>query len=111
MLDPSTPDMHWRSCSAQVWSATAYLSMVHYGVLGIRTGRAALRFEPLLPPGTDRVKVAGLHYGASAFEVEVRGPGTRVKTVLLDGRPVAGNELPRSLFDGAYRRIRIELEP
>ncbi|WP_418991049.1 MGH1-like glycoside hydrolase domain-containing protein [Alistipes sp.] len=111
MLDPSTPDMHWRSCSAQVWSATAYLSMVHYGVLGIRTGRAALRFEPLLPPGTERVKVSGLHYGASAFEVEVRGPGTRVKTVLLDGRPVAGNELPRSLFDGAYRRIRIELEP
>lgn len=41
----------WKSCEHQSWSATAYLAMLLYGVLGMRLERDSVRFRPRLPEG------------------------------------------------------------
>lgn len=112
MLNPATPDMHWRSCSKQVWSATAYLSMVYDGLLGIRPEADAIRFEPFLPEGVGRLRVNDLNYRGVRFDIEVRGRGATIASIRLDGERLAQPRIAAERFaEQTYRMIEIELEP
>jgi hypothetical protein len=76
----------WDSQPQQTWSATAYLSMVHNGVFGMRFDTDGLRFAPSLPDGWGPVRLSALPYRDATLDVTLNGRGNRVRRVAFDGR-------------------------
>ena len=74
-------DMHigeWGSCSHQTWSATTYLAMVYYCILGMKPSFGEVTFTPYLPDGVNEISLKNLHIGAAVFNITVRrGKGRR----------------------------------
>lgn len=78
----------WGSEPDQTWSATAYLSMVLEGLLGMRFDMDGLRFQPTVPASWGGVTVSGLKYRRATLDVHIVGSGTQVGSLRLDGKPV-----------------------
>lgn len=78
----------WGSEPDQTWSATAYLSMVTNGLFGMRFEPDDLRFRPTVPPSWGGASLSGLRYRKATLDLRLIGSGTRVGSVLLDGRRV-----------------------
>ncbi|MGA2257739.1 MAG: hypothetical protein ABSG53_24010 [Thermoguttaceae bacterium] len=78
----------WQATSRQTWAATAYLRMVFLGLAGLRVETAGVRFQPCLPNGVSFVELRNLAYRRMTLDVTVRGNGTRVKRLLINGQEV-----------------------
>jgi len=87
------PDFHWESCKLQTWSATAYLSMVLDGIIGLRFDENALTFAPYLPQGISNIELKDLAYRNSVLDVSIKGKGKSIKTFTVDGKPVASHSI------------------
>jgi len=87
--DPDGVIDEWESCSRQTWSATAYLRIVLYGLLGMRFEETGIRFEPVLTDGIERVQLTGIAYRGVVLSVAVEGGGSGIKSVKLNGEPVS----------------------
>ncbi len=83
------------SCYRQTWSATSYLRMVLFGLLGIECSPSGLAFRPHLPKGMDHLVLWGMPWRDASLDIEIRGHAPR--QVTLDGELVAGNSLPAGL--------------
>jgi len=81
------PDYHWESCKLQTWSATAYISMVLNGIVGIRLNEHSLAFAPYLPAGIDNVRLTSLAYRDAILNISIKGKGKIIKTFSVDGKP------------------------
>lgn len=79
---------HWDSAPDQTWSATAYMSMMTNGLFGMRFEPEGLRFEPLVPKGWGDVTLSGVPYRAATLDLVLRGSGTKVRALRLDGEAV-----------------------
>ena len=95
---------HWHSgrpggSRAQLWSAAGYIGLVLRGVLGLALddATAALRLAPNLPAPLSPVTVSGIRYRDALLTVTLRGAGTRISEVTLDGAPLAGAVVPPTL--------------
>ena len=91
-----TVKFHWGSEPDQTWSATAFLDMVHTGLFGLRYGDAGLTFAPTLPAGWGDVTLRNLRYRDADLTISLRGAGTAIRSVTVDGRP-ARPEIPATL--------------
>ncbi|UFU03236.1 hypothetical protein LQF12_01075 [Ruania suaedae] len=89
----------WASEPHQTWSATAFLRMVHEGLLGIRMSEDGLRLRPTLPEGVEDVTVRNLQIGRARLTVEVTGRGNRVEEVVLDTQTRADPDQPIPLAE------------
>ena len=78
----------WGSEPDQTWSATAYLSMVTDGLFGMRFDPQGLRFEPLAPKGWGGATLEGLPYRSATLDLRLRGEGSRLESLRLDGKRV-----------------------
>ncbi len=76
----------WASEPHQTWSATAFLRMVHEGLLGLRVSQDGLCLAPTLPDGVENVTVRNLQIRHARLTVEVTGHGNRVECVSVDSR-------------------------
>ena len=65
----------WNSCKHQTWSATAYLSLLFYHILGAKIERGKVTFKPYLPEGVNKVEVTGFKVGKTTFDVTVTRGG------------------------------------
>jgi glycogen debranching enzyme len=99
---------HWESCRLQTWSATAYISMILRGVMGLRFDENHVEFEPFLPPGIAHIELNDLAYRHSMLHLTVEGKGNHVKVFTLDGRAQRDHCIPSTL-EGRHR-IFIEVE-
>ena len=61
----------WASCKHQTWSATAYLSLIYYHVLGAKVGEGTVSFKPYLPDGVNEVAVKDFKVGDTTFDIVV----------------------------------------
>jgi len=61
----------WESTPRQTWSATAYLSNVLYGLVGLDFNRDELSANPTKIPGVDKVIVEGLMYRGKPLSISV----------------------------------------
>lgn len=70
-------DIHiWRSVQHQTWSATGYLSLLYYHVLGAKIGAGSVTFAPTLPSGVNEAKMSGFKVGNTTFDITItRGGG------------------------------------
>lgn len=97
-----------RSCSNQTWSATAYISILLYGMLGLRFSPQGIQLKPFLPAGWGTVQLAGLRYRQMKLGIILSGAGGRVRLCLLDGKPLDALFIPSSL--AGEHEIYVELE-
>jgi cellobiose phosphorylase len=79
----------WEATSRQTWAATAYLRMVLMGLVGLRFDADGVRCQPCLPKGISSVELRNLKYRKMTLDVTVRGTGTKVKEVLVNGQKSA----------------------
>jgi hypothetical protein len=76
----------WR-WPGQLWHAAGFVSLVLFGVLGVRYGVDGLTFNPTVVPEFDGARLTGLRYRAAVLDIEIRGHGSRSE-LTLDGRIV-----------------------
>jgi glycogen debranching enzyme len=79
----------WDSCIHQTWSATGYLRMVLYGLFGLNFEPDGVRLTPTLPPGWGAVRLSGLRYRQSVFNLRLEGEGQHIARVSVDGKTVS----------------------
>lgn len=70
--------MDWTSCSRQSWTASGYLRMLLYGLLGMRCDVDGVKFAPHLPAEVDSVTVSGINYRGCRLSLTVEGRGGRI---------------------------------
>ncbi|MBQ7364311.1 MAG: hypothetical protein IJW46_01790 [Clostridia bacterium] len=67
----------WGSCAHQTWSATGYVSLVYYELLGAEIGEKSVTFKPYLPEGVNEATVSGFKVGNMTFDIVItRGTDT-----------------------------------
>ncbi|MFD5827128.1 glycosyl hydrolase family 65 protein [Lentzea sp. NPDC060358] len=91
-----TVKFHWGSEPDQTWSATAFLDMVHTGLFGLRYTDRGLAFAPNLPAGWGDVTLQNLRYREADLTITLRGAGTTIGSVKVDGQPSRA-EIPATL--------------
>lgn len=79
----------WGSEPDQTWSATAYLSMILDGYFGLRFEPSGIRFRPTVPNAWGGASLTGLRYRNATLDIRLKGSGTKVGDVRLDGRKVS----------------------
>lgn len=97
------PDGGWqsnkltKSCNLQTWSATAYIDMVLFGVVGLRFNNAhQLVFEPYLPKEIGKINLQGLKYGEQQIDITLTGRGAKIKRFMVNGKPQSNYAIPRN---------------
>lgn len=91
------PNYHWESCKLQTWSATAYISMVTKGLVGMKFNENSVTFDPYLPDGIGTLELKDVTYRNSVLNITLNGKGNVISSFTLDGKTQAGNTIPSSL--------------
>ena len=82
----------------QLWSVAGTLAGTYRLLLGIRLEPEQLVFRPVVPPSYGGVRMMrGLRYRDATLQVTVRGHGTGVRSVRVDGQPVDAAVIPAAL--------------
>lgn len=82
----SDAEHHWKSCNAQTWSATAYISMLLNGLLGIKFDDRSLSINPFLPKDVRQLSIKGITYRDAVLDIDVKGTGKIISSFKLDGK-------------------------
>lgn len=61
----------WKSCNKQTWSATAYWSMILYGLFGLHFAENTVTVRPHLPVGVDHMEIHNLQIGQGIYSILV----------------------------------------
>ncbi|TWD84694.1 hypothetical protein FB561_5888 [Kribbella amoyensis] len=100
----------WESLPDQTWSATALLRLVHEGLFGIRFTPAGLAFQPTLPPRyRGEWSLRSLKYRGAVLDLTLRGEGTEIVSLQLDGVHVSPTEtaVPATLTGRHHVEIQV----
>ena len=91
------PNFHWESCKLQTWSATAYISMVIKGLVGMKFNEDSVTFTPYLPEGIGTLKLKDLTYRNSTLNISLKGKGKMISSFTVDGKNQKGNSISSAL--------------
>jgi len=100
--------IHWTSCKYQTWSATAYLNMVLYGLVGIRLENNKIFFQPYLPSSIGQISINNIKYQEAELSITIKGSGTKIKKFILNGKKQSIPVLSKNLKGS--NRIVIEMQ-
>jgi hypothetical protein len=75
----------WR-WPGQLWHAAGFVSLVLFGLFGIRYDLEGMTFTPAVSPEFQGARIDGLRYRGAVLDLEIRGSGTCC-SMTLDGRP------------------------
>jgi len=82
----------------QLWSVAGNLAMVFRVLAGIRFDEKALSFQPVIPPGYgDTLRIKHFPYRQALLDIEILGTGTEIRSISLDGIPLAEPRIPCTL--------------
>jgi hypothetical protein len=82
--------------------------MVLMGIAGMRFGTDGVRFHPLLPPPLESLDLIRLPYRAAMLQIALRGPGSRLEHVSMDGEKVVEPFLEAGATGAHSIEIRLE---
>ena len=91
------PNFHWESCKLQTWSATAYISMVIKGLVGMKFNENSVTFTPYLPEEIGTLKLKDLTYRNSTLNISLKGKGKMISSFTVDGKNQKGNSISSAL--------------
>jgi hypothetical protein len=91
-------------------SAMAIVQMLIQGQAGLRYAGANVAFRPLMTERTGgSVVIRDFLWGASRFDISVKGPGTGLAHLRIDGTDIPSEIVPATFHDG--NRHQLELTP
>ena len=99
-------DHIWDSCQDQTWSATCYIGAVVHGIFGMDLREEGIFFRPCVPASMDGAVLTGIRALDMGLTLEIRGHGTVLETLLVDGAPSA-HPLPG---DGKSHQITLVMK-
>jgi glycogen debranching enzyme len=79
-------DHVWESCRHQTWSATAFLNMMYYGVLGMTIENGSIRFSPFLPENIHKLEIHDIIYRNAHLKISISGNGSQIKSFVVNGK-------------------------
>lgn len=91
--------IEWVSCQGQTWSATAFLRMLLFGLLGMKCTPEGVAFNPCVPDRIDCIELSNLQYHGMLLNIAVKGHGTTVEQCLINHKP-AEAAFVRHSFNG-----------
>ena len=74
----------WGSATHQTWSATGYVSLLYYELLGAEIGEKSVTFTPYLPVGVNEATVSGFKVGGVTFDIVITRGGDTPSTATFD---------------------------
>lgn len=75
----------WESCKKQTWSATGYLRMIFFDLLGMNFEQEGVRFTPYLPEGVSVLEVSDISIRGKKYHICVRGTGHEIQSFMVNG--------------------------
>lgn len=81
-----TSGWEWTSCARQSWSASGYLRLVLFGLLGLGFDVHGLRIKPYLPDGCSWIEIENLPFRNALLNIHVKGKGTNIISCKIDGK-------------------------
>ncbi|MCX7608934.1 MAG: hypothetical protein N2049_06930, partial [Anaerolineales bacterium] len=76
----------WESCARQSWSASGYVRMLLFGVLGMRFDAKGVAFAPYLPAEIDWLEINDLPYRRARLDIRIERGDTSPGAVRIDGQ-------------------------
>jgi hypothetical protein len=98
----------WESLLHQTWSATAFMRMIYYNILGMKIDEKGLTFAPYLPASISYLKIEGLQYRGKWLTVELKGKGSTVKSLTTEQKSYAPGAYINE--QGSAIKVSIEME-
>ena len=74
----------WGSVEHQTWSATGYLSLIYYHILGADIKEGSVTFTPYLPTGVNEATISNFVVGNTTFEITITRGGNGISTFTYD---------------------------
>ncbi|NML65075.1 glycogen debranching protein [Hymenobacter sp. RP-2-7] len=94
--------------SNMLWSLSGSLGLVYRILLGMHYETDRLVFRPFVPQAfAGQRTLTGFKYRRAVLDIDVQGFGNEIKTITLDGQPLAGAAVPATL--SGRHKIHIEL--
>lgn len=87
----------WDATNRQTWSATAYLSMVIYGILGLEFEPNGIVINPNLPIEFEEIHLSNLHYRDMIINFNIVGNGNKINLIKINGKEVIDNFIGSNL--------------
>lgn len=98
----------WHSRRHQTWSASGYLSMICYGICGLRPTAEGMELHPYLPADLGKLEIEGLRYAGMTLDIRLKGRGSKIRECRIDGKRTDRPFLPAE--SNGKHRIEITLE-
>jgi glycogen debranching enzyme len=86
--------MTWDSVQHQTWSATAYLRLILFDLVGMRFDESGIVFAPLLPDDIHKVDLTGLRYRNAFLDIHISGSGSHIIRMTVNGERARDHRLP-----------------
>lgn len=83
----------WKSARRQSWSATAFLSLIYYCVLGLRYNGNVLRIKPYLPCFCNEITVSDIPFGKNRLKITVRRNSDAPREIVLNSNDMEYSEI------------------
>lgn len=85
--------IEWKSSVRQTWSATAFIRMIFFGLIGMEFGTDGICFYPVIPEEYHEVCLTGLKYRNMVMDIEIRGNGSVIREFKVNGAGRAVHKL------------------
>lgn len=76
----------WFCGERQSWSATAYLRMILFNIMGMDISETGISFQPFLPPGVEDISILGLRYRDMIIDIHISKGNGGQELFTIDGR-------------------------
>ncbi|MFT2011349.1 MGH1-like glycoside hydrolase domain-containing protein [Pontibacter sp. 13R65] len=84
--------------SRQLWSVAGNMSMVYKVLFGIDYTATSLVFKPFVPKAfKGKHSLSNFKYRQAVLDISLEGYGNQIRSITLDGKPLANAELPANL--------------
>jgi len=87
----------YKSCEHQTWSATAYLSMILYGFVGIEITQDKISFKPYLNDLINNIQIDNLNIVKANINLKIRGKGNNIKSFQVNNQEINSNIIDSDL--------------
>jgi len=76
----------WKATNRQTWSATGYISMIFYSILGININQQGIELSPCIPNEINKVQLKNLKYRDMTLNIAITGNGSDIDEILINGK-------------------------
>lgn len=83
----------WEPASRQTWSATSFLRMILFGILGMEFTSDGIIFNPYIPWNMDEVVMKNIAYREMIINIEIKGKGSNINKFFINGQLYSENKL------------------